>query len=69
MTLPKGRKTAIAGRLVSYARVATDEQGKAPQRPSQTFAIVLVICVGKKGYFVTNLDMARPMEPGPKPSP
>ncbi len=51
MTLPNGPKTAIAGRLVAYDRVATDEQGKAPQRPTQTFAIVLVICVGKKGVL------------------
>ena len=31
MTLRKGPKTAIAGRLIGYARVSTDEQGTDPQ--------------------------------------
>jgi DNA invertase Pin-like site-specific DNA recombinase len=32
MTPPKPRKTAVAGRLIGYARVSTDEQGTDPQR-------------------------------------
>jgi hypothetical protein len=31
VTPPKGRKSAIAGRLVGYARVTTYEQGAHPQ--------------------------------------
>jgi len=31
MAPPKARKTAIAGRLIGYARVSTDEQGTDPQ--------------------------------------
>jgi len=31
MAPAKARKTAIAGRLVGYARVSTDEQGTDPQ--------------------------------------
>jgi hypothetical protein len=31
VTPPRPRKAAVAGRLVGYARVSTDEQGTDPQ--------------------------------------
>jgi hypothetical protein len=35
MMPPKARKTSLAGRLVGYARVSTDEQGTDPQRDEE----------------------------------